>query len=83
VSLKKTEWDAKNPNQTTKKPSKETTSNKQDHKTVGHLEGITIHNGFWSIDSSPGDSADPDGVESKARGGKKKRIPRVSILDLI
>ncbi|KAJ6082961.1 hypothetical protein N7467_007096 [Penicillium canescens] len=83
VSLKKTEWDAKNPKQTIKKPSKETTSNKQDHKTVGHLENITIHNGFWSIDSSPGDSADPTGVESKARGGKKKRIPRVSILDLI
>jgi Holliday junction resolvase YEN1 len=83
VSLKKIEKDTENPKKATRKPSKDTKSDKQEHKTVGHLENVTLHHGFWSIDSSPEDSAGPTGEDSRARSGKKKKLSRVSILDLI
>ncbi|KAJ5749257.1 uncharacterized protein N7511_010953 [Penicillium nucicola] len=78
---KKDKKDAEKPKKTTK-ASKDTLCTKQEQKTVGHLENVTIHNGFWSIEASPGDPADPSGGNNRARSGKK-RIPRVSILDLV
>ncbi|KAJ5293698.1 hypothetical protein PENANT_c002G08762 [Penicillium antarcticum] len=81
TSSKKIENHVEKQKKATKKPPKDSTSNKQEHQTVGHLENVTLHNGFWSIES--GDTADKTGGDSRARSGKKKRIPRVSILDLI
>ncbi|KAJ5354723.1 hypothetical protein N7541_005767 [Penicillium brevicompactum] len=58
-----------------------------EHETKGHLENITIHDGFWSIDSSPSeDLAGPHTQNTRRRpgqGDKKKRISRVSIIDLV
>lgn len=64
-------------------------------QTSAHLENVTICNGFWSIETptqcntvpateSTGRSSSDDTTE-QAHGehGKKKRIPRVSILDMI
>ncbi|KAL3438242.1 hypothetical protein BDV09DRAFT_182852 [Aspergillus tetrazonus] len=51
-----------------------------------HVESITIHDGFWSIDSRASDDevetpcTDPEGLKKDKK--KKKRLARVSILDL-
>ncbi|KAL4775425.1 hypothetical protein BDW60DRAFT_143073 [Aspergillus nidulans var. acristatus] len=52
-----------------------------------HVESITIHDGFWSIDPRASDDeldeapcTDPEGLNKDKR--KKKRLARVSILDL-
>lgn len=64
-------------------------------QTSGHLENITTSNGFWSIEPSTqcrvvpatartGRSRREDTTEpSHGDHGKKKRVPRVSILDMI
>ncbi|CAG8404094.1 unnamed protein product [Penicillium salamii] len=58
----------------------------QDCATKGHLENIIIQDGLWSIDQSLSDDLDTASTQNKTRsqaqGGKKKRIPRVSIVDL-
>ncbi|CAL5867458.1 uncharacterized protein PFLUO_LOCUS1677 [Penicillium psychrofluorescens] len=58
-------------------------------QTIGHIENITTYDGFWTVEaaaSEPASECSPGGDQSiQSRGGKegKKRIPRVSILDLI
>ena len=54
-----------------------------------HIESVTAHNGFWSVDPASTGESEPalqDTVAEKTptrnRGEKKKRIPRVSILDM-
>ncbi|CAG8184392.1 unnamed protein product [Penicillium salamii] len=58
----------------------------QDCETKGHLENVIIQDGLWSIDQSPFDDLGTASTQNKTRrqaqGGKKKRIPRVSIVDL-
>ncbi|KAJ5132587.1 XPG N-terminal [Penicillium atrosanguineum] len=57
--------------------------------SIGHLENLTISNGFWMIDSlaqSEDDSTTTkvDGVKrGQKKSDNKKRVPRVSILDLV
>ncbi|KAJ5360856.1 hypothetical protein N7517_010047 [Penicillium concentricum] len=78
-------------NKSPKKPSKDTASAVSKHKTTGHLENVVLHDGFWSIDQSPPEqdpceasAADGRGrARSQTQAAKKKRIPRVSILDLV
>lgn len=67
----------------------------EQRQTIGHLEDITTSNGFWKVDSS--DKSQEESADSTARHpstedskehahkkqGKKKRLPRVSILDLV
>ncbi|KAJ5818603.1 hypothetical protein N7474_004194 [Penicillium riverlandense] len=74
-------------------PKPKTTSKRaNDHselQTIGHVENITTQDGFWTVEaagsevaaecSSGGDQA----IQSKNGKEGKKRIPRVSILDLI
>lgn len=75
------------------RPSKETEERTPEQRqTIGHVENITISNGFWDVDSSPEyveaasstahhpDDSTETGHEDR---GKKKRVPRVSILELI
>lgn len=57
--------------------------------SIGHLKNLTTSNGFWMVDT-PGQSEDDfttTKVDSLQRGqkkaDKKKRVPRVSILDLV
>ncbi|OQE38586.1 hypothetical protein PENCOP_c008G01367 [Penicillium coprophilum] len=74
-----------------KKPVKRITSVVSQHKTTGHLENVIVHDGFWSIDQSPsrqdpceGSTADSlSAAPRQTQNTKKKRIPRVSILDLV
>ncbi|KAJ5211253.1 DNA repair protein (XPGC) [Penicillium cf. griseofulvum] len=78
-------------NMSPKKSSKEKTSTISKHKTTGHLDNVILHDGFWSIDQSPSEQdscegAALDGLSTARRqtqAAKKKRIPRVSILDLV
>ncbi|KAJ5519654.1 hypothetical protein N7463_000107 [Penicillium fimorum] len=78
-------------NKPPKNSSKQTMRTTSKHKTTGHLENIILHDGFWSIDQSPpeqdpceGSTADNmNTTRSQTQAAKKKRIPRVSILDLI
>ncbi|KAJ5266910.1 hypothetical protein N7478_009718 [Penicillium angulare] len=66
--------------------------NTESKKSNGHLENISTHNGFWSIDEpneTNADEATSNNRESTSNAGgdqnknRKKRVPRVSILDLI
>ncbi|KAJ5950256.1 uncharacterized protein N7479_008669 [Penicillium vulpinum] len=74
-----------------KKPSKEATSAISKHKATGHLENIILHDGFWSVDQSPPEQDPAEGstadslstARRQTQTSKKKRIPRVSILDLV
>ncbi|KAJ5684029.1 uncharacterized protein N7477_000374 [Penicillium maclennaniae] len=56
--------------------------------SIGHLENLTTSDGFWTVDSlgQSEDDSTTTKVDSIQRGrkkaGKKKRVPRVSILDL-
>lgn len=76
-------------NKSPKKTSKEMTSTSSKHKTTGHLENIILHDGFWSIDPSPPEQDPCEGLVTDSLGTarrqatKKKRLPRVSILDLV
>ncbi|KAL2855337.1 hypothetical protein BJY01DRAFT_10586 [Aspergillus pseudoustus] len=45
-----------------------------------HLESITVYNGFWTIEPDP-ESAKRE-MDKETKKSKKKRLPRVSILDL-
>ncbi|KAJ5815920.1 XPG N-terminal [Penicillium robsamsonii] len=92
LSLKTCESnDINDANKPPKKSSKQTMSTTSKHKTTGHLENIILHDGFWSIDQSPpekdpceGSTADTmNTARSQTQAAKKKRIPRVSILDLV
>ena len=83
--------DKQESNKSPRKSSKKTATDPK-YETKGHLENITLHDGFWSIDPSPSaqDSyeyrtgADNQSTTRRqAQGAKKKRIPRVSILDLV
>ncbi|KAJ5793923.1 XPG N-terminal [Penicillium paradoxum] len=71
------------------KKSKETKNKSPKPKTPEYLENIVLHDGFWSIEeSSEQDSGQVSNVDSRravhkqSQTGKKKRISRVSILDL-
>ncbi|KAJ5092909.1 hypothetical protein N7456_008770 [Penicillium angulare] len=77
-----------------KQTSKTKKKNPGPKKANGHLENISTHNGFWSIEepklshshadeatsNNPDSTPNTEGDQNKNR---KKRIPRVSILDLI
>ena len=55
-------------------------------KTIGHIENVTTSNGFWEVDASGGEtSTETDALPHDGEKGqsKKKRLPRVSILDMI
>ncbi|CAI7634836.1 unnamed protein product [Penicillium viridicatum] len=79
----------RSPRKSPKKPSNETTRSTSKHKTTGHLENIILHDGFWSIDPSPAEQDPCEGSTadslstSRRQATKKKRISRVSILDLV
>jgi hypothetical protein len=64
-------------------------------QTIGHLENLTTSNGFWTVDS-PSQSEDGSTITAAGHSAtvnntqhdqkkpdKKKRVPRVSILDLV
>ncbi|KAJ6143921.1 hypothetical protein N7471_003374 [Penicillium samsonianum] len=73
-------------NKSPKKSSKRTTITTSKRETSGHLENIILHDGFWSIDQSPPEQDPCEGLSTARRQtqpAKKKRIPRVSILDLV
>ncbi|CAG7925723.1 unnamed protein product [Penicillium olsonii] len=59
----------------------------QKYETKGHLENIIIQDGSWSIDTSPSDEVTVASSQNTTRrqpqGSKKKRIARVSIIDLV
>ncbi|KAJ5561511.1 XPG N-terminal [Penicillium sp. DV-2018c] len=70
----------------TKSPQK-TKSPDSKLQTSGYLENIVLHDGSWSIDPSPGEQhpseiSTVEGQHRQAPTGKKKRISRVSILNL-
>ncbi|KAJ5539726.1 hypothetical protein N7513_008058 [Penicillium frequentans] len=73
-----------------KKVSKEEKQAPEAKQTLGHLENISIADGFWFFDK-PAESdtvkRDPDAPEGAKRDQKKKdktkRVPRVSFIDLI
>ncbi|KAI2722875.1 hypothetical protein CBS147332_3804 [Penicillium roqueforti] len=77
-------------NRSPKKSSKGTSTTPK-HKTIGHLENIILHDGFWSIDPSPHEQDPCEGsatdslstARRQTQPAKKKRIPRVSFLDLV
>jgi hypothetical protein len=64
-------------------------------QTIGHLENLTTSNGFWTVDSpsqtedgstitAAGHSATLNNTQhDQKKPDKKKRVPRVSILDLV
>jgi Holliday junction resolvase YEN1 len=95
VPLKSKTWKSNdNPGASKPKtePPRKKTNTDPKYETKGHVENIVLHDGFWSIDPSPStqDShEDPTRVNSEsttrrqAQGSKKKRLPRVSILDLV
>ncbi|KAK4861726.1 hypothetical protein LT330_003761 [Penicillium expansum] len=89
LSLKTCENNETNDVKSPKKSSKETASTTSKHKTTGHLENIILHDGFWSIDPSPPEQEPCEGSTAdslstaRRQATKKKRIPRVSILDLV
>lgn len=77
---------------TVPRPSEETggLAAEQRH-TIGHIDNIITSNGFWEIDSSPecrepasSSARRPNNSTEFGRNdrSKKKRVPRVSILDL-
>ncbi|OJI99923.1 hypothetical protein ASPVEDRAFT_148911 [Aspergillus versicolor CBS 583.65] len=54
-------------------------------KTPTHIESVTVSGGYWNVDTEPPEDEDEHSqdYEDKCRKTtKKKRIPRVSILDL-
>ncbi|KAJ5577101.1 hypothetical protein N7535_004027 [Penicillium sp. DV-2018c] len=70
----------------TKSPQKTKSPNSK-LQISGYLENIVLHDGSWSIDPSPGEQhpsemSTVDGQHRQAPTGKKKRISRVSILNL-
>lgn len=84
--------DAKSPATTTVTTAK---TSPPPQETPRHLESITAHDGFWTIDEKPIDKEDNEQSDTKDGSfcqrsrrkhkdadNKKKRIPRVSILDL-
>ncbi|KGO75587.1 XPG N-terminal [Penicillium italicum] len=92
LSLKTCETNETNdvkPPKKSSKSSEERTSTSSKHKTTGHLENIILHDGFWSIDPSPPEQEPCEGSTTdslstaRRQATKKKRIARVSILDLI
>jgi Holliday junction resolvase YEN1 len=84
--------DKQEANKPPKKSSKKTATTCPKYETKGHVENIVLHDGFWSIDPSPpaqNSSNDPtraneeNTTRRQTQGSKKKRLPRVSILDLV
>lgn len=72
--------------------AKNQSNERQTRQTIGHLENITTSDGFWEVESPA--QPDDDSADFSARchldehdtgngHSKKKRVPRVSILDLI
>lgn len=74
-----------------KKSPKKSTAIDSKHKTTEYLENIILHDGFWSVDQAPSEqdsgenstADDQSKVDGQTHTTKKKRISRVSILDLI
>ncbi|OJZ89358.1 hypothetical protein ASPFODRAFT_58082 [Aspergillus luchuensis CBS 106.47] len=68
------------------KPRKGKSSEKPDDcpSTVSHIESVVVHDGFWTTDTSSktGSAEAASTTETRTSRGKKKRIARVSILDL-
>jgi Holliday junction resolvase YEN1 len=58
-------------------------------QTIGHVENITTQDGFWTVEAAGSELASErssggnQSIQSKDGKEGKKRIPRVSILDLI
>jgi len=57
-------------------------------ETIGHVENVTTSNGFWKVDTSAGSEETSTAIDTLPHDGqkgqsKKKRLPRVSILDMI
>lgn len=79
--------DEQKPDSASKTPKIKSASTTPKYETKGHLENITIHDGFWSIDPSPSDDLTGSNTQRtsrrQAQGDKKKRISRVSIVDLV
>jgi Holliday junction resolvase YEN1 len=83
--------DAEHVKKSPTKSPKKTKSTNQKHQASGYLENVVLHDGSWSIDPSPceqdsSETSTADGQHAahrQAQTGKKKRIARVSILDLI
>ncbi|BCR93735.1 uncharacterized protein AKAW2_10781S [Aspergillus luchuensis] len=68
------------------KPRKGKSSEKPDDcpSTVSHIESVVVHDGFWTTDTSSntGSAEAASTTDTRTSRGKKKRIARVSILDL-
>ncbi|KAL4794633.1 hypothetical protein BDV19DRAFT_364524 [Aspergillus venezuelensis] len=70
-----------------KASAKETSQNEASSETFRtaepptHLESITVHDGFWTVDTNASNEKTTDS-ERTSKDTKEKRIPRVSILDL-
>ncbi|KAL4965923.1 crossover junction endodeoxyribonuclease [Aspergillus stella-maris] len=74
-----------------KASAKETSQNETSGETVRtaelptHLESITVRDGFWTVDTNASNEktvVQTTDSERASKDTKKKRIPRVSILDL-
>lgn len=55
-------------------------------KTPTHIESVTVSGGYWNVDTEPPENENEHSQDSedkcRKKTKKKKRIPRVSILDL-
>lgn len=71
-----------------KKSPKAKEEESEPRQTLRHVENISTCDGFWSIDDPAesdlpaGDFEDPDTYDRRRRGTGRKRVPRVSYVDL-
>ena len=71
-----------------KKPTKAKKEETEPRQTLRHVENVSTCDGFWSVDEPgepeflAGDSEVHDTSDRRRRGTGKKRLPRVSYLDL-
>jgi Holliday junction resolvase YEN1 len=75
------------PKESPRSPEKKKGADRKPARKIGHIENVTTSNGFWKVDT-PIDPEVTSTATSHAQDGqkdqsKKKRLPRVSILDMI
>ncbi|CAI7610200.1 unnamed protein product [Penicillium pancosmium] len=68
-------------------PKKKKEADRKPARKIGHIENVTTSNGFWKVDTSVNPEA-PSTATNHSQDGQKgqskmKRLPRVSILDMI
>lgn len=77
----------KAPHETSKSPKKTKGADIKPVRKIGHIKNVTASNGYWKVDTSVDTEATSTATghsqDSQKDQSKKKRLPRVSILDMI